>query len=91
MNAAQSILSEFQTMKDRRAHAGTRAAWINDNGFTEEFEFDDGSRLICEHTANPGHEWRVEVAEVKRAIVGSPLCCAKCGAGFDFGCGCSDD
>lgn len=60
MNTAQRILAEFPGMIERRAQAATQAAWIDDNGFTERFEFDDGSKLICEHTANPGHEWREE-------------------------------
>lgn len=31
-----------------------------DTGYTERFPFADGSVLVYDHTANPGHEWTAE-------------------------------
>ena len=52
-----------------RPHASTRREILRtarmlypvaDDGFTERFSMPDGSVLIYDHTANPGHEWRAE-------------------------------
>ena len=33
---------------------------VADDGFAERFTMPDGSVLVYDHTANPGHEWRAE-------------------------------
>jgi len=63
MNKAQEQLAAIAD----RPHPSTRRDILRsmrcipgatDDGFTERFPMSDGSVLVYDHSANPGHEWR---------------------------------
>ena len=65
MNQAQTIMARIADMP----HKSTRVQVLNqcrnaypsqDDGYTETFTLPDGSVLIYDHTANPGHEFRAD-------------------------------
>ena len=55
------ITGESHTMTNPQIVRNARILYpVTDDGFTERFTLPDGSVLIYDHTANPGHEWRAE-------------------------------